>query len=620
MGRSGNTFAYLPGAEGGQMPNTQDYFGTKFASSFPEMSANPLTKDCTPMKTLRTLACFFAILSGAMAQSGGSDSQATVASPFTPLPFYRLPCVQLDDVDGDFVPDYAVADPQALSTTGPLIGNIRIISSATDAVIATFWGSTVPESFASNLAAGDFNGNGKKELVVAVGGGSARRLEIWDMPSGSVIATIPAASALFYYGTSLDLRDIDGDGQAEILVGSYNNVTGFSYGSFDLHSGGTGALQITLGGSILNSDFTGSAQFCDDMNGDSVPDILIGSPLAFPGNQTTFEGRHAVHDSVTGALIHETYGMFALSNLGEQIVILDDIDGDGYRDYLASSLCGATFGICRLDICSGLTGAVINSVTRSSSIQTNVSVLTSVADIDGDGFRDIAILNSPLYVQSGAPNIEIYSAATMTVVDNIALPQSRHIPYLNFISLLDSDGDGDGLDELILGDWKVPFTPGPLHQVRLRPTLAPNAGGNHALGEELLRVNGSTGGAARRIDLSVSQPFTISFDQDSTAAGPTDFIIFGLIGRPDFNSLYASSIGDFVFPPRPAFVSFPWLFTLADSASFDPAALFTPSVAPYLLSAPLGIGFATQFVLQGASIPFGGAPLSVTNAVLIDVR
>ncbi|MCZ2343946.1 MAG: FG-GAP-like repeat-containing protein [Bacteroidales bacterium] len=120
------------------------------------------------------------------------------------------------DVNGDGVPDIIMG-------TGPYGGSkIRILDGRTQADILPMF-SAFEESFTGGvfLAAGDFNGDGKADVVVAPDQGGGGRIRILDVSTGSA-RTLADFFGIedpnFRGGVRPAVGDINGDGQVDLIV------------------------------------------------------------------------------------------------------------------------------------------------------------------------------------------------------------------------------------------------------------------------------------------------------------------------------------------------------------------------------------------------------------------
>ena len=569
----------------------------------------------------RPLLLFLSIMSlsqilVAQTMSGTTTSQASSAIPPTGI---LLVTVRLDDLDGDGLDDYAVANPLAFNPTTLQRGAVRIISSGSNLVLNTIWGSTGFEQFGNSLAAGDFDGDGRMDLVVAAPLANPPYLKVIDTMTLTTLASMilppGAGSMLSQFGRSIELRDIDGDGKSEILATSHDSTFSIPHGMAHIFAGGTGNHIATISDASLTG-FASTAHFLDDVDGDGIVDVVVAANLA-PQTLGVSQGYHGVYNPVTGSLLHGTFGSFSGAFLGDILVVLDDMDGDGIRDYAVTrKIPTSPNGAATLILCSGASGSPLLSAATGNG-RAPLNPAAAVMDVDGDGKRDIALLSVD-YFNLSSPRLSLYSSGTLQHIDELSPPPSSSAPMRAITTI--PDQNGNGFEHILLESYQNPTTPGPLSHLSLGPVLPPAAAGNHATGAQLLEVNGSTGGPARRIDLNPGQSFTISFLSDPVSGTPTDFIVFGMLGVPDATTVFTTVFGNFAFPPAPAAPGLPWLFTLADTIGFDPGALFAPAPAPFALPVATGLPLPINLALQGVSISNGGTLVSITNGILLDIH
>jgi hypothetical protein len=149
------------------------------------------------------------------------------------------------------------------------------------------------DSFGSVLAAGDFDGDRRAELVVGAPGDGLKT-------QGSITIVDPMERSANYvsqdeagvggrperldrFGAALAVADFDGDGRADVAVGSPGENGGDAPPAYS-----QGAVQILAGPSMRQIgrtwtsggryDHFGAALAAGDLNGDRVPDLAIGAP------------------------------------------------------------------------------------------------------------------------------------------------------------------------------------------------------------------------------------------------------------------------------------------------------------------------------------------------------
>ncbi len=226
--------------------------------------------------------------------------------------------------------------------------------------------------------------------------------------------------------------DIDGDGYGDILVGvasGSNPSTFLGFGSAIVNDAdGQVALDMTSNAGMIidgatNSDSSGfSVATVGDIDGDLIPEVVIGAPNAQPNGVENAGEAYLVFGI---ALRNETGSVFQLSDLGSKGVIIKgsvssgrvgatvasggDIDGDGLADLVIGAANDSlsvpvgnprdVFVIFGKDILSdednvielgelGQAGVVISGI---KNVHVNGPTMVAVGDINDDGYGDILI-------------------------------------------------------------------------------------------------------------------------------------------------------------------------------------------------------------------------------------
>ncbi|MBT2449939.1 VCBS repeat-containing protein [Streptomyces sp. ISL-43] len=209
----------------------------------------------------------------------------------------------------------ALADPDKLATQTPQ--NRRT------------WGA--------KLAAGDFDGDGKDELVVAASANANVNSTLYTFKNLAKSGT-QAAPAKTQLGLRLTTSlagiaagDVNGDGRDDlVLAGTANSLNHFVPGS------PTGLLPADA-----KPVGPGNAPAVGDINGDGYGDVVIGNRYGAKGGQILVSYGSAAGPSATPVAVdQDTPGVPGADEQGDGFgvsVALGDVDGDGYQDVAVGS-------------------------------------------------------------------------------------------------------------------------------------------------------------------------------------------------------------------------------------------------------------------------------------------
>ena len=215
------------------------------------------------------------------------------------------------------------------------------------------------------------------------------------------------------------------------------------------------------------SAFGHSLATCGDLDGDLVPDLVVGAPDADLAG--TDSGAVFVHSGAGGALLLTLPGAGPADDFGWSVAGAGDLDGDGVPDLLAgahqdtddiqgSGGNGAGYVLA----VSGVDGAPLRGWLGQSLVdETNDFFGASVAgagDLDGDGVGDLAVgepwsdvEGTPTglfagrgHVFSGATGAALFSVAGIGVGSYDWTDVGRSV-------LSPGDLDGDGTPEVLVG-------------------------------------------------------------------------------------------------------------------------------------------------------------------------
>jgi len=186
-----------------------------------------------------------------------------------------------------------------------------------------------------------------------------------------------------------------------------------------------------------------------DINGDGIPDFIIGAPLADPGGQTD-AGSAFVYSGSDGSLLYRKDGASAPSEFGRSVAILGDIDGDGRSDFIVGSRGSQPGGSAF--VYSGSDGSLLYRKDGGGWSDSVFNLGWSVApagDVDGDGRPDFIIGSSGVISLPG--RVGVYSGATGDLIYEKETPFT-YFGYFGYSVASAGDVNGDGRADFIVGD------------------------------------------------------------------------------------------------------------------------------------------------------------------------
>jgi cysteine-rich repeat protein len=321
--------------------------------------------------------------------------------------------LEVGDLDGDGVDDLIVGAPGNLGAAYVLYGD-TLASGRLDAVADAWVAGTEDGELGARLAIlGDSNGDPHTDLAIAEPKASALDAGAVHVVygtagrwTGALTAgtTLTGPSSLDRIGIAMDAAgDVDGDGLADLLVGSNANRVWLLRGGAIWPSGRVDSLADTRFTGAFATAFGRGVHGAGDLDGDGLDDLVLGVPrddtaapdagaawIVYGGDlpaevvASDLEGEGAVQGPATlsyrnaggihGAIVR---GDTAHHELGRQITS-GDLDGDGQRDLVfgapdAEGSEGRVVGVSRARTASTWATAAPSGPTRPPGTSTPTS-------------------------------------------------------------------------------------------------------------------------------------------------------------------------------------------------------------------------------------------------------
>ncbi len=366
-------------------------------------------------------------------QSGGFPFPYLQVQENTPGGGFGTRLLAAGDLNGDSVPDYAVAATNA-DSHGEGSGSVFVYSGAAPAeLIAVISGDEPHDNFGWAMTAGDRDG--VRELFVGVpfhdtpqvGAGLVRGVDIFQLESAhSIVASTQQVTC--QYGCPPDpnesastrsaiLGDVNLDGASEFAIAVPGRVT--------VYSGVDGTVLWSVSST---PEFGSSLAAVGDVDGDGFGDLLISATP--PSLSLVNPGFVEVYSGATGALVHRVDAGTSYVGFGERIFRVGDIDGDGYADFgLTTHPASSPSPVTRVHMYSGRTGLYDWGLIVSAPDAPAVGI----GDTDGDGLGEVAIANQP-------NTVTIYDGNTAVAL-SVAPPMS--VSEVAAVGDVTGDGAGD---------------------------------------------------------------------------------------------------------------------------------------------------------------------------------
>ena len=267
------------------------------------------------------------------------------------------------DVNGDGRPDLLVAN---VGESPDFVGSVSVLIGTGDGKFVK--GAEYPTGTRSvALAVGDFNADGRPDLVVANAGTD-------DEPDSTVSVLLGNGDGTFggktnylvgAMPTSVVVGDLNGDGRPDLALAGYGSVSvlpGHGDGTF-----GAGAVVLQTGGGP-------GGLAIGDVNGDGKPDLTMA---VYGGGRHAMAAALGHGDGTFGPL--QVFGPLIMN--GPAPGTLGDVNRDGRPDYVVGGGSGALW------VFPGN-----GDGTFGSSLEFETGAPTQwvgIADLNGDGRKDV---------------------------------------------------------------------------------------------------------------------------------------------------------------------------------------------------------------------------------------
>jgi FG-GAP repeat/Dockerin type I domain/FG-GAP-like repeat len=298
-----------------------------------------------------------------------------------PYDFFGFSVSGAGDVNQDGYADVVVGAYQGASNN---YGYVHVYSGLDASTLHTFGGDSSGVVLGLSVSgAGDVNKDGYADIIAGAPGynSGTGRTYVYSGHDGTTLHTFDGENEFDQFGFSVSgAGDVNKDGYADLIVGTYNTNRAYVYSGLD------GSSLYTFDGNP--GDRLGeSVSDAGDVNNDGYADLIVGAK----GHNGSKGGAY-VYSGLDGNLLHTFNGDNSDYRLGYSVSSAGDINDDCFDDLIVGSLGGNN-----LKIFSGQDGSLMHEMSGQEAFGRSVS---GAGDVNNDGRT--AVIVGTNYDNTGA--------------------------------------------------------------------------------------------------------------------------------------------------------------------------------------------------------------------------
>ena len=339
-------------------------------------------------------------------------------------------------------------------------GSIPTTATTADVIIT---GETTSNYFGTSFASGDFNADGKTDLVVGAIGYSTNAGRSYLFYNGSIITENASGADVIitgettnnYFGYSLVSGDFNADGKTDLAVGAYGYSTNTGrayifYNGFIVTENASGADVIITG--EATSNYFGISLVSGDFNADGKIDLAVGASIysSFTGRTYIFYNDGSIPTTAATADVIITGG--TTSNYFGSSLASGDFNADGKTDlavgaYGYSTSTGRAY-IFYNDGSIPTTAATADVIITGETTSNYFGYAMTSDDFNADGKIDLAV--GAYGYASSRGRAYIFTSQNGQVNTNVNLTGETTSNYFSY-AMTAGDFNADGKIDLAVG-------------------------------------------------------------------------------------------------------------------------------------------------------------------------
>ena len=379
------------------------------------------------------------------------------SNPGNPGDFFGWSVAGAGDVNGDGFDDWIVGAQSASPGGRDDAGSAFVYSGADGSLLYQKDGAEAGDNFAWSVStAGDVNKDGHADFIVGApntGKADLGTAFVYSGADGDLLYAKTGEPETIRFGRSVGTAgDVNGDGCGDFIVGSPEASPGgkTSAGSAFVYSGADGALLYRKNGmygwSYSGDGLGTSVGTAGDVNGDRLPDFIVGAPGAYTQSERT--GAVYVFSGADGSLLHDVRGSDGHeSSFGRGVGGAGDINGDDRCDFFVGASSSSSWDLKQngaVYVYSGLDGSILHTICGGFHYAGLGNSVATAGDVNGDGYSDLIVqipdgMNGMATVFSGRDRSILYQKFGNA---GSAFASSVHAA---------GDANGDGKADFVVG-------------------------------------------------------------------------------------------------------------------------------------------------------------------------